>query len=286
MKRNLLLLCVIILLTINSINTMATQIPEHTARKAAVSFLNSISDAKPLLTNELQLLYGSDGFYYVFGTQNTFVIIAADDIAKPVLGYGEHFKIPSDTTYGANFFGLLKSFERQILFAHEQGISQNAEISKLWKDLENGSHQKDNSKSGDTSPQTPSTNSIKTKYQKTGLTDEKANLLIDTINTYMLKEKPYLNQKLSIQNLSQAIQIPTHHISQVLNDVAGQSFFAYTNSYRTEAFIEKIKNDEHQKNTLLGLAYDCGFNSKTSFNRIFKEIKGVSPSEFIKSRNG
>jgi len=122
---------------------MATQIPEHTAKKAAVSFLNSISDAKPLLTNELQLLYGSDGFYYVFGTQNTFVIIAADDIAKPVLGYGEHFKIPSDTTYGANFFGLLKSFEKQILFAHEQGISQNAEISKLWKDLENGSHQKD-----------------------------------------------------------------------------------------------------------------------------------------------
>ena len=136
---------------------------------------------------------------------------------------------------------------------------------------------------GDSTLQTPPTNTIKAKYKKTGLTDEKAKLLLDTINAYMLNEKPYLNQKLSIQNLSEAIQIPTHHISQVLNDVAGQSFFAYTNSYRTEAFIEKIKNNEHKKNTLLGLAYDCGFNSKTSFNRIFKEIKGVSPSEFIKS---
>lgn len=136
----------------------------------------------------------------------------------------------------------------------------------------------------DSSAQIPTQlDSIKIKYQKNGLTIEKAKVLMSTINEYMVQEKPYLNQKLSIQNLSEETQMPTHHISQVLNDVAGQNFFSYTNSYRTEAFIEKIKNNEHQKNTLLGLAYDCGFNSKSSFNRIFKDIKGVSPSEYIKS---
>ena len=122
----------------------------------------------------------------------------------------------------------------------------------------------------------------KVKYQKTKLSSEKANSIMNCIDEYMIKEKPYLNQKLSIQQLSDSLNIPSHHISQVLNDVAGKSFFSYINTLRVKAFIEKVNNNEHQTSTLLGLAYDCGFNSKSSFNRLFKELKGVSPSEYIK----
>ncbi len=127
------------------------------------------------------------------------------------------------------------------------------------------------------------TGAASSKYQKTGLNAEKAQTIFRNINNCMEYEKPFLSQKLSIQQLSELANIPTHHISQALNDVGKQSFFTYVNTYRVNAFIEKIKNNEHKKNTLLGLAYDCGFNSKSSFNRIFKEIKGVSPTEFIKS---
>ncbi len=120
------------------------------------------------------------------------------------------------------------------------------------------------------------------KYEKTGLSKEKSQELLQTINQFMIDEKPYLENKLSIGQLSSLIDISVHHISQILNETAKMSYFEYINSYRIDEFLKKIENNEHQKYTLVGIASDCGFNSKSSFNRVFKQIKGISPSQYIK----
>jgi AraC-like DNA-binding protein len=79
------------------------------------------------------------------------------------------------------------------------------------------------------------------------------------------------------------VQIPQHHITQTLNIYKEKSFYDYINAYRVEAFINKLQKGDSDKFSLLGLAFDCGFNSKSSFNRVFKNITGKSPSEFKKT---
>jgi AraC-like DNA-binding protein len=68
----------------------------------------------------------------------------------------------------------------------------------------------------------------------------------------------------------------------VLNKGANANFNNYINSYRIEAFKEKIKAGQYQTHTLASLAYDCGFDSKSTFNRVFKLTCGITPSAYVK----
>jgi len=71
--------------------------------------------------------------------------------------------------------------------------------------------------------------------------------------------------------------------SYVLSKGLEMNFNQYTNSYRVNAFVEKVQEGKHKELTLLSLAYECGFDSKSTFNRTFKLLKGQTPSQFIKS---
>lgn len=99
----------------------------------------------------------------------------------------------------------------------------------------------------------------------------------------MEKDKLYLNGKLSIHTVSESLNIPRQYISEVLNVHMNTSFQDFINGYRVEEFIERLKDDRNGHFTLFGIATDVGFNSKSSFNSIFKKIKGLTPTEFKKN---
>jgi len=78
-----------------------------------------------------------------------------------------------------------------------------------------------------------------------------------------------------------ALQISTNHLSQVINENLDKNFFDFVNGYRVEMVKQKMKDPSNKNYTLLSLAYDCGFNSKSSFNAIFKKYTGSTPSQYL-----
>lgn len=103
----------------------------------------------------------------------------------------------------------------------------------------------------------------------------------EKIESLMLIDKMYENPELVISDLSNRLGTHSKKVSQVINEGFGMNFNDFVNHYRTKALIAKIEEGEHNIQTLLGLALDCGFNSKSTFNRAFKRATNVSPKEFI-----
>jgi AraC-like DNA-binding protein len=96
---------------------------------------------------------------------------------------------------------------------------------------------------------------------------------------YMENEKPFLNPKLSLSELAKQLDISINQLSQIINQQARVNFHDFVNRYRVEEFL---LNAEKNKNfSLLALALDAGFNSKSTFNSIFKKQKGLSPSQYL-----
>ena len=100
----------------------------------------------------------------------------------------------------------------------------------------------------------------------------------------MEKEKLYLDPALNLTQLSKKLEAGTGVVSRVINEGTGQNFNDFVNEYRVKAVIEKLKAGEQKTQTLLGIAFDCGFNSKATFNRAFKKVMNASPKEWLGSR--
>lgn len=121
------------------------------------------------------------------------------------------------------------------------------------------------------------------KYEKSSLTDDQISHIHKDLVALMKQKKLFLTAELSLSMLSEELEVHPNTLSQVINTVEQKNFFDYINSLRVEEFMERVADPENQKFTLLSLAYECGFNSKTSFNRNFKNITGKSPSEYLKA---
>lgn len=121
------------------------------------------------------------------------------------------------------------------------------------------------------------------RYRKSGLDTGKSVEIMKRLDGLMLESKPYLNGKLTLNDLAFELEISTNHLSQAINENAQKNFFDYVNGYRVEEVKYRVRNPEYDHITLLGIALDCGFNSKSSFNQIFKNATGQTPSEFKKS---
>jgi AraC-like DNA-binding protein len=102
------------------------------------------------------------------------------------------------------------------------------------------------------------------------------------IETLMVKDKMYEDPELSIYHISQKLDTHSKRISQVINQGFSMNFNDYINQHRVKAAVQKIKAGEHTLQTLLGIGYACGFNSKSTFNRAFKRHTAQSPNDFIK----
>jgi len=123
------------------------------------------------------------------------------------------------------------------------------------------------------------------KYQRSGLKKKDVADLVNKVRKYMVIEKPYLDRELTIYDLSNQLKISRHMLSEVINEHMGMNFYNLVNEYRINEVKERMKSDEHRQLTILAIAYDSGFNSKSSFNTIFKEKTGQTPSEYLASLN-
>jgi AraC-like DNA-binding protein len=124
------------------------------------------------------------------------------------------------------------------------------------------------------------------KYIKSGLKDSQARIYLEKLISYVEENKPYLNRDLSIQDLSEMTGIPRHHITQVLNEKHGKNFFTFINEYRVKEVISRFNEPKNNNYTILAIAYDSGFNAKTTFNSIFKSQTGMTPSEYREKMTG
>ena len=118
------------------------------------------------------------------------------------------------------------------------------------------------------------------KYEKFRLSPAKEEEYVKALRDIMLEEKPYLNEELTLQDLADGISLSTHHLSMVLNIHFRQNFYNFINSYRVEDAKEKLKNPDYNDHNILSIAYSAGFNSKTTFNNMFKKITGKTPGEY------
>ena len=117
------------------------------------------------------------------------------------------------------------------------------------------------------------------KYIRSGLKNDQAEVYLQKLIKYVESEKPYLNRDLSIHDLSQLTGIPRHYITQILNEHHGKSFFLFINEYRVKEVLERFEDPKNSSFTILAIAYDSGFNSKTTFNSFFKSQTGMTPSK-------
>ena len=120
----------------------------------------------------------------------------------------------------------------------------------------------------------------KVSYSNYGLKQTEAEKLSERLNEYMKNEKPYLNPSLSLKDFAKAMNTYPHYITQVLNTVLNQNFYDFVNEYRIEEAERQLTAPSKSKFTILSIAFDCGFNSKATFNRVFKEKKGVTPTKY------
>lgn len=120
------------------------------------------------------------------------------------------------------------------------------------------------------------------KYDKTALADDQLATIHQALMKLITEKQVHLMPELTLSMVSQQLNVHPNILSQVINRVEQKNFFDFINTLRVEAFKEAVLKPENRKYTLLALAYACGFNSKTSFNRNFKNITGMSPSEHLK----
>lgn len=120
----------------------------------------------------------------------------------------------------------------------------------------------------------------KKKYKKSGLTPQKAEEYLKKLLDFMETEKPYIDDDLTLQQLASQLSISTHHLSQLINERLNQTFFDFVNSYRVKEATKELADPGKDHLTILAIAYNAGFNSKSSFNSAFKKHTQMTPSQF------
>ena len=121
------------------------------------------------------------------------------------------------------------------------------------------------------------------KYEWSSLTDEKADDYLNRLKLIMNEDKPYLDSSLTLQKLADIIGISPQHLSQTINERMNQNFFDFVNCYRIKEAKRLLVDPKGELLTILAIAEEVGFNSKSSFNTAFKKITGMTPTEYKKS---
>ncbi|MBX2991553.1 MAG: helix-turn-helix transcriptional regulator [Bacteroidetes bacterium] len=125
----------------------------------------------------------------------------------------------------------------------------------------------------------------KEKYQKSGLTEDVSEELHKELKRLMADGALYKNSELSISDLASTLGVHPNYLSQVINQKEKKNFYDFVNTYRIEEFKRLIGLQKNRQFTLLSLAHECGFSSKTAFNRSFKKATGLTPSQHVSAQN-
>ena len=122
------------------------------------------------------------------------------------------------------------------------------------------------------------------KYAKSGLRAELAASYLARLERLILERKPHMEPSLTLSDLARLVRISPHHLSQMINQYRGETFFDFINRLRVEEVQRRLSDPAFDRTNILGIALDCGFSSKGGFNAAFKKHSGTTPSHYRKSR--
>lgn len=120
------------------------------------------------------------------------------------------------------------------------------------------------------------------KVVKQRFSDEQAAALIEKLDRIMREERPYMNPELTLADLAAQMNLARYELTDLLNVHIGKNFFTYVNEFRMEAVMRRLANSDYDHLTIIAIANDCGFNSKSTFNSLFKTHTGLTPSDYKK----
>lgn len=98
----------------------------------------------------------------------------------------------------------------------------------------------------------------------------------------MDNQKPYLQEEFKIGDLAGSLNVPVHHLSELINQQFQGSFFDFVNRYRVEEAKRQLSDPAYSDKKILAIAFESGFNNKATFNRVFKQFTGMPPSTYRK----
>jgi AraC-like DNA-binding protein len=123
-------------------------------------------------------------------------------------------------------------------------------------------------------------NKLEGSYQKSGLNKEEALIILNKLKYKMSSEQLYLESELDLPSLAEKVEVSTHKLSQVINEYLNKNFFEFVNEYRIEKVKELLSDPGNIQFKIISLAYDSGFNSKSTFYNLFKKLEGITPAEY------
>ncbi len=167
--------------------------------------------------------------------------------------------ITAVAVYAMGYLGLMKT----DTFTRPEIANALHQSSQMIASLANGENSK----------------SIK-KYEKSGLSEDRAKVYLNKLINLMEKDRPYVDNNLTLTQIAEKLDISPHNLSEIINTQLHQNFFDFINSFRVEKAKSDLVDLKKQHLKILSIAYDAGFNSKSSFNTIFKKITNMTPSEY------
>ena len=124
--------------------------------------------------------------------------------------------------------------------------------------------------------------SLTDKYSNSGLDQHTSDQVQQRLTLYLQNQKPFLDPKLTLSQLADHLEVRPNILSQVINEGMNITFHDLINGYRLKEVKRKLLDPREEHKKILALAFESGFQSKASFNRIFKKSEGVSPLDFIR----
>ena len=118
------------------------------------------------------------------------------------------------------------------------------------------------------------------KYKKSSLEETISGKYAASLELHMKNDKPYLDPEITLQKLSENLKIPQHHLSQIINEKLKTNYYAFLSAYRVEEAVKLMHEPVNSNKTLIEISMMAGFQSKSVFNKIFKEITGFTPKEY------
>ena len=122
------------------------------------------------------------------------------------------------------------------------------------------------------------------KYEKTGLSSQKGKSIGQQLLKMMEEKRPFLDPGLTLSQVAEIMGVPPHQLSQVINERMEQNFYQFVNSYRLEEAKRRLDHPDTGDDKLIKIAFDSGFNSLPTFNRVFRDLIGESPSQYRKHK--
>lgn len=119
-----------------------------------------------------------------------------------------------------------------------------------------------------------------TKYSHSSLSPAKRKAIVGKLNAFMAEQRPYLNPELSMGLLSLSLNIPKHQLTEVLSTELNTNFYQYINTFRVEAVKQLLVT--HPDYSIEAIGFECGFNSKSTFFKVFKQQTGQTPLSWLK----